>query len=56
MDDVDLIIVAVEDSLEDILQIHGAKQESMYDRIEKDLRDIEKLSIQVVQCQLRLLQ
>jgi hypothetical protein len=42
VDDIDLIITAVEDASEDILQKHGAKQESMYDRIEKELRDIQQ--------------
>jgi hypothetical protein len=34
MDDVDLIIAAVEDASEDILKRHEEKQEMMYDRIE----------------------
>jgi len=42
VDDIDLIITIVEEYLEDILQKHGAKQESMYDRIEKELRDIQQ--------------
>jgi hypothetical protein len=41
MDVIDLIIKDVEDTSEDILQKHGAKQESMYDRIEKELEDIQ---------------
>jgi hypothetical protein len=42
MDDIDLIITVVEDALEDILQKHGAKQGSMYYRIEKELRYIKQ--------------
>jgi hypothetical protein len=42
MDDVDLIITAMEDALEDILQIHEKKKETLYDRIEKDLKDIQQ--------------
>jgi hypothetical protein len=38
--DIDPIITVVEDASEHILQKHGANKESMYDRIEKDLRDI----------------
>jgi hypothetical protein len=42
VDDVDLIITAVEDALEDILQRNEAKQETLYDRIEKELKDIQQ--------------
>jgi hypothetical protein len=42
VDDIELIITAVEDASEDILQRHGAKKESMYDRIEKELKDIQQ--------------
>jgi hypothetical protein len=42
VDDIDLIITVVEDASEDILQKHGANKESMYDRIEKELRDIQQ--------------
>jgi hypothetical protein len=38
MDDVDLIIIAVEDALEDILQKHGAKQETLYEIIKKEMK------------------
>jgi hypothetical protein len=42
VDDIELIITVVEDALEYILQKHGANKESMYDRIEKELRDIQQ--------------
>jgi hypothetical protein len=42
VDDVDLIITVVEDASEDILQRHEVKQETLYDRIEKELRDIQQ--------------
>ena len=42
MDDVDLIIATMEDALEDILQRHEEKQETLYDRIEKELKDIHQ--------------
>jgi hypothetical protein len=42
VDDIDLIITVIEDASEDILQRQGAKQESMYDRIEKELKDIQQ--------------
>jgi hypothetical protein len=42
MDDVDLIIAKVEDASEDILQRHGEKQETMYERIEKELQEIQQ--------------
>jgi hypothetical protein len=42
LDDVDLIIPVVEDASEDILQRHEVKQETVYERIEKDLKDIQQ--------------
>jgi hypothetical protein len=42
LDDIDLIIIVVDDALEDILQIQGEKKEFMYDRIEKELKDIQQ--------------
>jgi hypothetical protein len=42
VDDVNIIITTMEDASEDILQRHGAKQETMYERIEKELRDIQQ--------------
>jgi hypothetical protein len=42
VDDVDLIIAAMEDASEDILQRHEAKQETLYERIEKELKDIQQ--------------
>jgi hypothetical protein len=41
VDDGDLIIAAMEDALEDILQRHGAKQEMMYEIIKKELKEIQ---------------
>jgi hypothetical protein len=42
VDDIELIITTVEDASEDILQRHEAKQETLYDRIEKELKDIQQ--------------
>jgi hypothetical protein len=42
MDDVDIIIAIVEDTLEDILQRHEAKKETLYDRIDKELKEIKQ--------------
>jgi hypothetical protein len=42
VDDIDLIITVVEDALEDILQRHGAKQKTMYERIKKELKEIQQ--------------
>jgi hypothetical protein len=42
VDDVDLIITVVEDASEDILQRHEVKQETLYERIEKELKDIQQ--------------
>jgi hypothetical protein len=42
VDDVDIIITAIEDASEDILYRHEAKQETLYDRIEKNLKDIQQ--------------
>jgi hypothetical protein len=42
VDDVDLIITVVEYASEDILQRHGEKQEMMYERIEKELQEIQQ--------------
>jgi len=43
VDDVDLIIIAVEDASEDILQRHGAKQETLYERIDKEVKEIQQI-------------
>jgi hypothetical protein len=40
VDDAQFITTAVEDASEDILQRHEAKQETMYDRITKELKYI----------------
>jgi hypothetical protein len=42
VDDVHLIIAAIEDASEDILQRHESKQETLYDRIEKELKNIQQ--------------
>jgi hypothetical protein len=42
MDDIDLIIAAISDTSEDLLQRNEAKQETMYDRIEAELRGVEQ--------------
>jgi len=42
LDDVDLIITVIEDSLEDILQGHEEKQETMSEIIEKEMKDIQQ--------------
>jgi hypothetical protein len=42
VDDIQLIITTVEDASEDILQRHGAKQETLFERIEKEMKDIQQ--------------
>jgi hypothetical protein len=42
MDDIDLIIVTISDTLEDILQCNKEKQETMYDRIATDLKGVQQ--------------
>jgi hypothetical protein len=42
VDDVDLIIAAMEDASEDILKRHGVKQKMLYERIEKELKDMQQ--------------
>jgi hypothetical protein len=42
VDDVDIIIIAMEDASEDMLQRHGEKQETFYERIEKKLKEIQQ--------------
>jgi hypothetical protein len=41
VDDIDLIIVAVSDTSEEILQQSEAKQETMFDRIEVKLKGVQ---------------
>jgi hypothetical protein len=41
VDDIDLIIAAVSDALEDILQRSEAKHETMFDRIEAELKGVQ---------------
>jgi hypothetical protein len=41
VDDIDLIIAIVSDTSEDILQRNEAKQETMYDRIEVELKGLQ---------------
>jgi hypothetical protein len=42
VNDFDFIITSVSDASEDILQRNKAKQEAMYDRIETELRGVQK--------------
>jgi hypothetical protein len=42
MDDIDFIIVIVLDTSEDILQHNEAKQETMYERIEAELKGVQQ--------------
>jgi hypothetical protein len=42
VDDIDLIIVVVLDTSEDILQHNEEKQETMYESIEEDLRGVQQ--------------
>jgi hypothetical protein len=42
VDDVDLIITVVEYTLEDMLQRHEAKKETLYEKIEEELKDIQQ--------------
>jgi hypothetical protein len=42
VDDIDIIIVVVSDTVEDILQCNEAKQETMYDRIEAELKGVQQ--------------
>jgi hypothetical protein len=41
VDDIDLIIVVVSDISGDILQCNEEKQETMYERIEEELRGVQ---------------
>jgi hypothetical protein len=42
MDDIDFIIVVVSDSSKDILQCNEAKQQTMYERIEEELKVVQQ--------------
>jgi hypothetical protein len=42
VDDIDLIIVVVSDTEEDILKHNEVKQETMYERIEEELRGVQQ--------------
>jgi hypothetical protein len=42
VDDIDLIIDVVSDTLEDILQCNKEKQETMYDRIEAEMKGVQQ--------------
>jgi hypothetical protein len=42
VDDMDLIITTMEDSSEDILQRHEDNKETLYERIDKELKDIQQ--------------
>jgi 5'-3' exonuclease len=41
-DDIDLVRGAMEDASKDLLQKYGAKQEELYERFEKELKEIQK--------------
>jgi hypothetical protein len=41
-DDINLVHEAMEDASEDILQRHGAKQEEIYGRVEKELKEVQQ--------------
>ena len=41
VDDFDFIIAAMNDTSQEILQKHEAKQEEMYDRVEVELRGVQ---------------
>jgi hypothetical protein len=41
-DDVDLIIIVMENDSKDILHHYGSKQETLYERIEKELKEIQQ--------------
>jgi hypothetical protein len=45
VDDIDLIIAAVSDTSEDILQQSEAKQETMFDKIEAELKGVQQGSL-----------
>ena len=42
MDDIDFIISTVSDTLEDIVQCNEDKQETMYERIEVELKRVQQ--------------
>jgi ketol-acid reductoisomerase len=42
VDDIDLIITAVVDTSEDILKQNEAKKETMYDRIEAEMKGVQQ--------------
>jgi hypothetical protein len=42
LDDFDFIITAVSDASEDILQRNETKQETMYERLEAELRGVQQ--------------
>jgi hypothetical protein len=41
-DDISLVHVAMEDAFEDILQRYGGKQEELYERVEKEMKEIQQ--------------
>jgi hypothetical protein len=41
--DISLVHRAMEDSSKDILQIYGVKQDELYGRIEKELKEIQQV-------------
>jgi hypothetical protein len=42
VEDDNLIIAVMEDTSDDILQRHEANKETLYDRIEKEIKDIQQ--------------
>jgi hypothetical protein len=46
-DDISLVLGAMEDASEDILQIYGAKKEELYGSVEKELKEIQQ-AIQLI--------
>jgi hypothetical protein len=41
-DDISLVRRAMEDASEDLLQRYGVKQEELYERVEKELKEIQQ--------------
>jgi hypothetical protein len=42
-DDIILVLEAMEDASEDILQIYGENQEELYGRIKKELKEVQQV-------------
>jgi hypothetical protein len=61
VEDVDLIIATVEDALEDILQRNEENQETLYHKIEKELKDIHQAiyssrAVPIVPCSAKIVE